>query len=130
MNQTQINYFTRRMDAQVRTITDKMRESLPLKNNLTAQEKAGLIASGKAVFREEMFTGTGCPSYPKLFDCFDFPGEDDIKSFNAAQSARIVKAEEKIKAEGAKLVDAFVLEKIEADEALAKLENMKLWKEA
>lgn len=107
-----------------------MREALPLKDRLTSQEKAGLIASGKATFREELFTGSDCPSYPKLFDCFDFPGEEDIAAFNSERSALIVKTEAKIKAEASKLVDAFVLEKIEADEALAKMEKMKFWKEA
>ncbi|MHC1751054.1 hypothetical protein [Humidesulfovibrio sp.] len=129
MNQTQINYFTRRMDSLVNIITRNMREALPLKDKLSPPEKAGLIASGKATFREELFTGPDCRNSPYLFDCFDFPGEDDIKGFNAMQYALIVKTEEKIKKEAAKLVDAFVLEKIEADEALAKLEKMKFWKE-
>lgn len=129
MNQTQINYFTRRMDSMVNSITSQMRDALPLKDSITYQEKAGLIASGKATFREEMFTGSNCPSYPKLYDCFDFPGEDDIKGFNAAQSDLQVKTEEKIKKEAAKLVDAFVLEKIGPDEALAKMEGIKFWKE-
>jgi len=128
MNHTQINYFNRRMNALVNIITNKMREALPLKNRLTFQEKAGLIASGKATFREEIFTGADCPSYPKLFDCFEFPGEDDIAAFNSAQSALIEKTEEKIKATAAQLMDAYVLEKIEADRALQDLEKMKFWK--
>jgi len=100
-----------------------------MKDRLTPQEKAGLIASGKATFLEELFTGPDCRATPYLFDCFDFPGEDDIKGFNAAQALLQVRTEAKIKKEAAKLVDAFVLEKVEADEALAKMEKMKFWKE-
>jgi len=128
MNQTQINYFNRRMNALVNIITGNMRDALPLKKNLTTQEKAGLIASGQATFREDLFTGPDCRSSPYLFDCFYIPEEDDIKGFNAAQAVLQVKTEEKIKKEADKLMDAYVLEKIEADEALAKLESMKFWK--
>ena len=128
MNQTQLNYFTRRMGALISSITRNLREALPLKDRLTTQEKAGLIAAGKATFREELFTGPDCKNSPYLFDCFDFPGEDDIKGFNTARSALLNKTEDKIKKEAAKLVDAFVMEKMGPDEALAQMESIKFWK--
>lgn len=129
MNQTQLNYFTRRMDAMVRDITSQMREALPMREELTRMEKIGLIAAGKARFREEQFNAGECSNYTYLLDSFEFPGVDEIKTFNSARSGQWNKIEDKIKKAAAKLVDAFVIEKIGPDEALAKLESTKFWKE-
>jgi len=128
MNQTQINHFTRRMDALVKTLTSQMREELPLRDELSKMEKIEMIATGKARFREEQFNAGECSNYTYLIDSFEFPGVDEIKTFNNARAGQWSKIEAKIKREAEKLIDAFVLERLEPDKALAKLEAMKFWK--
>lgn len=128
MNKTQINYFEERMFRIQKSILDRMETELPRHEGPSALERAGMIASGKARFMEELFTGPNCPSSRNVFDCFEFPGEDDRQAFNSARSAEQAKIVAKVKEECRKLIDQFVLERITFEEAAAKLEGMKFWK--
>ena len=130
MNQTQINHFTGRMAAMVKTITAKMREELPLRDELTKMEKIEMIATGKARFREEQFNAGECGNYTYLIDSFEFPGVDEIKTFNNARAGQWNKIEAKVRRESEKLIDLFVLERIQANDALEKLESTKFWEPA
>jgi len=130
MNQTQINHFTNRMAAMVKTVTAKMRDELPLRDELTLTDKFEMIATGKARFREERFTDGNCDSYTRLLDSFEFPGTEEIRAFNNARAGQWAKIETKIKRESEKLVDRFVLERVQPDEALETLESMKFWEPA
>jgi len=128
MNKTQISYFEERMSRIQRSILERLEKELPLRAKPDKVELAGLIASGKARFKEEMFTGPNCPSSIYLFDAFEFPGEEDRQAFNSARATEQAKIVAKIKEECRKLIDQFVLERITFEEAAAKLEGMKFWK--
>jgi len=128
MNKTQINYFEERMFRIQKSVLDRLEKELPMRDRPDKVELAGMIATGKARFKEEMFTGPNCPSSIYLFDAFEFPGEDDRQACNSARSAEQAKIVAKVKEECRKLIDQFVLERITFEEAAAKLENMKFWK--
>lgn len=130
MNKTQINHFETRMKRIVNGVVDEnILPKYPLKDELTKQEKAGLIASGKARFMEEKFTGPDCPYHPGLFDCFEFPGEDDRKAYNAVMVEKINKARARARKMADRLLDDFVLGRISFEEAAEKMEAAVFWKE-
>ena len=130
MNKTQINHFESRMKRIVHgVVEEKILAKYPLKDGLTKQEKAGLIASGKARFREEKFTGPNCPYSPALFDYFEFPGEEDREAYNADMVSKINKARAKANKMAERLLDDFVLGRSTFEEAAEKMEAAVFWKE-
>ena len=130
LTKTQINHFERRMNILVDgAVADKIREHYPLKDKLTTQDKVGMIASGQARFMEERFTGPECPYCPGLFSSFEFPGEEDIATYNAAMTKKIDKALSKARRMAQRLTDNFVLGRIEFEEAADKLEAAIFWEE-
>lgn len=131
MNKTQINHFEARMKRILGgVVEEKILAKYPIRDEPTKQERAGLIASGAARFKEEKFTGPDCPYHSDVFDCFEFPGEDDRKAYNATMGEKIYKARALARKMADRLMDDFVLGRITFEQAAEKMEAAVFWKEA
>ena len=89
MNQTQIVYFEKKIEAALRGVKSSIKDSAETLPALSYGEKAAQIESGKARFRIEKFSGPDCPyRADHLFEFFEFNGEDEITSKNAKNYRR------------------------------------------
>jgi hypothetical protein len=113
MNRTQINYFESKIEAAKRQVGLAIREMATKLPDLSTEEKAAQILSGKARFKIEKFSGSECPwNADNLFSFFDFEGEDEITAKNAAIQKQTEKTIAKANREADRLETNFVLEKV------------------
>ena len=123
MNKTQINYFCDKIEAALRKIKNSCYsqeeddEDIDTKFELTQEEKIGQILKGEARFKAELFECGSCPSYSgKMFDFFQFVGEDELLakklSYKKELETKLNKIEKEAKREAERLKDDFVLERL------------------
>lgn len=114
MNKTQINYFKEKVNQALKEAIRGIEESMPEVSDLTTEEKVGQITAGKARFRLEEFAGGRCPyAADKLFQFFEFAGDDEIEMQQRVRVREIDKLVKKARREADTIATNFVLEKLE-----------------
>lgn len=121
LTKTQINYFKDRIQSLLNTCQWNLSERLPFEDNLTREEKLGLILSGKVQVRDDLNVDSCSRFY--FLDAYYFPTDDAVKTRNAAIAARRGQVMVRLKAQAERLTDQFVLGRVTPEEAIEKMEK-------
>lgn len=107
---SQIAYFRDRIQEIGRRILAKMFSQVPEAEDLTTEQKLGMILNGRATLKQSLLDDLDECANTRFFSAYNYPADDDIVAYNKARRAWIDTAREHVRADLERLIDICVMD--------------------